>query len=283
MYNHRFASVMHESYKTILVPVDFTINTEVAICKALEISEPQEVTIHLLFVSKPSISDVSFGKTSKKEKEIDAEIKLKDWKQSVEEYLTGTRVYYWIHPASSIQQGIIEKAIELTPDLIVIGTRANHSVLPVLNTVVPSTIARATGIHVLTVKPGSLHNKIKNIVVPVNDETSEAKMNAIMALCKRNRVKVFLVTFLNNENVPEHFSASSLLRIYQWLKTSAHCPVEYSVLHGRNKAKAILKFAEEKEADILLLNPESETKIGWPDRHISDILPPASRVQILTI
>ncbi|HET7898016.1 MAG TPA: hypothetical protein VFL47_10110, partial [Flavisolibacter sp.] len=65
--------------------------------------------------------------------------------------------------------------------------------------------------------------------------------------------------------------------------TSLRCPVEYAVVHGSNKAKAILQYAEKTGADILLVQPEKETKIGWGDRHISDVLPRGSKMQVLAV
>jgi hypothetical protein len=59
--------------------------------------------------------------------------------------------------------------------------------------------------------------------------------------------------------------------------------VEYAALYGSNKAKAILKYAEKVNADMLLVYPEVETKIGWLNTHISDVLPPASKVQVLAV
>jgi hypothetical protein len=85
------------------------------------------------------------------------------------------------------------------------------------------------------------------------------------------------------ENAAVDFNPSALLQVYQWLKTSIHCPVEYAVLEGQNKAKSILDYAEKVNADILLIHPESESRIGWLNKQISDVLPPASKIQVLTL
>jgi hypothetical protein len=61
------------------------------------------------------------------------------------------------------------------------------------------------------------------------------------------------------------------------------CKVEYAVLGKGNKARSILKYAEQMNADMILLNAETESRIGWWDRHISDVLPPGSKMQVLAI
>jgi hypothetical protein len=108
-------------------------------------------------------------------------------------------------------------------------------------------------------------------------------MDAITALSRKTSLKVYLVTFSDENNIPADFSASALLKVYQWLKDSIHCQVEYSVLHGSNKAKALMLFAEKINADVLLLDTTSETRVGWMNRHISDILEPGSKVQVLAL
>ncbi len=273
---------MQDIFKTILVPVDLTLNTEVAICKALEIADASVVSIHLVHVLKPSLFE-SFGKAEESKEIQQVESKLIEWKNSIEECTSNAEVSYWIIPSSSVYKIIAFKAKELKADLIVIGKTSSHHWFPFLNTVTPDALAEETGSAVLTVKPGSLHNKIKKVVVPVTDNLPQQKMNVLAALCKKNNIKIFLITFINKDNVPEDFSASSLLKVYQWLKTSLHCPVEYAVLHGQNKAKAVLSYAQKNNADILLVNPETETKIGWAGNHICDVLPPASKVQVLSV
>lgn len=277
---------MSFSFKTIVVPIDFSINTEVAINKALEVADKDGADIHLLhvsdssayrFLTKDKRAEEQNGRTTPTVQQM-----MQQWKSSIQETTPHT-VHSWILQHSSIQDSIEEKAQALKADLIVIGKKSNHSWFPFLNTVIPSELSEATGCAVLTVKPGSLHNKIKTLVVPVTEDIPTYKMETIAALCKKSRLKVHLVSFVNGENVPTDFSASTLLKLYQWLKDALHCPVEYAVLHGTNKAKAVLLYAEKVNADILLVNPTSETKLGWMNKHISDVLSPASKVQVLAV
>lgn len=267
------------SFKTILIPVDFSINTEVAIAKALDITDTEEAYFHLLYVQKqPPL--LTLGKAAE---QISVDQKLDQWKKSIEDYMPTITVQCWIERSSSVQHCIEKTALSLGVDLIVIGKNSTHSWLPVFTTVTPIKLAGATGITVLTVKPGALHNKIKTVVVPITDRLPRNKMTAIESLCKRGRLTVHLVTFVNGSTLPSDSSASTLLQVYQWLQNAIHCPVEYSVLHGYNNVKATLDYAKKVNADILLVYPDSETKMGWLNTHISDVLPTASGMQVLTV
>ncbi len=277
------------SFKTILVPVDFSINTEVAINKALEVSDKEGATLHLMHVlsdKRPRLvlqnnnkSHDSFVKTA----EPSVDQMMTEWKNTIEETNPHITVCCWLQRHTSVQRSIEKKAKRLKADLLVVGKKSNHNWFPFLNTVVPHNLAKTTGCAVLTVKPGSLHTKIKTLVVPVTEDIPKHKMQTIAALCKTTRLKVHLVSFMNEHNVPVQFSSSALLKLYQWLKETLHCQVEYTVLHHDNKARAVLLYAEKVNADLLLVNPVSETRIGWMNKHISDVLSPDSKVQVLTV
>ena len=181
-------------------------------------------------------------------------------------------------------EGIIEHyAARLDSDLVIIAKKSNHSWFPFLNKIVPSRLVKNTGIPALTVKPGAFNNKIRTILVPVNDYECKPKLEVIASLCNKFNVKIHLVTFLNDGLQPTDDNASSLLNVYQWIKSSHSCQIEYAALRENNKARTLLKYAQEINADMMLLYAEKETRIGWMDKHISDLIPPGSKMQVLSV
>jgi len=278
---------MPDYFKNILIPIDLSINTDVAVNKGVELADSGS-TIHLLYVNNfglPGPTRVVKRYVTETNRFPDLEIikkKINQWKDSIEESRNDIYVHTWIVLEDSVQKAIEKKAMQLAVDLIVIGKNSHHSWFPLFNTVVPSKLAQKTGIVVLTIKPGVIYKRTQIIVVPVTSETAKHKMEVISAICKKLRLKIYLVTFLNSVNEAADFSASSLLQVYQCLK-STHSHVEYTVLDGHNKAKAIMEYAEKINADILLAQPEAETKIGWQDRCISDVLSIGSKVQIWAV
>ena len=278
---------MNTSFRNILIPVDLSINTEIAVKKGLELAD-YDTTFHLLHIQRYSISRLSKIRqwlAGEKELSNSKEIKkcLEQWKSSIEDCGKHIRVRICMMMTNSIQHGIEKKALQLKADLIIIGKNSHHSWFPLLNTVFSSELVRNTGIPVLTVKPGSFHNKMRKVVLPISTQNVREKMEIISTICRRFKVQIYLVTFFDDANKPPGFYASSLLQAYKLIKTSIGCPVDYAVLKGRNKVKAILSYAGKINADILLLYPETETKIGWMNRHISDVLPPSTKVEVLTV
>ena len=267
---------MLPSFKNILVPVDFTLNTEVAINKTLELVDGEGSVIHLLHVNNELL-----GLGQKKRRLWHK--KLNEWRETIKEFHPEVSVQLWSVRSLFVQRAIREKALQIGADLLVIGQTSTHRWLPLLKTVLPLQLATSTDIPVLTVKPGALHRKAKTVVVPIADEITGIKVKALEVLCRKTKLNVHLVTFVDGRNVLPEISASALLKVYQALKNKLKCPVEYSVIPGHNKGKALLHYAEKNNADILLVYPKKETQLGFWNKHITDVLPADSKMQILVV
>src|SRR4051812_39789289 len=236
---------MKFSFKNILVPADFTINTEVAVEKAIEIADKEGSAIHLLHLLH-SFAHLASGQSALMEKpdQETASRMLRQWKEYIEERNPSFRAFTEIVSGMALKEAICHNAGAIGADLIVIGKNLPLNRLTFSSKMVTSELAERSGIPVLTVKPGSLHKPARTIVVPVGEELPQHKMDILAALSRNNRIRIHLVSFLNESNEPDNFSANSLLNVYQWLKNVLHCPVEYVVLHGNNKPKALLAYAE---------------------------------------
>ena len=278
-------------FKNILAPVDFSINTQVAVKKCLEIIEPEGTTIHLFHVFtslstwRSDIKQILLGRKLSKKADFGISLKkLQEWKSRVENSHGNVSVEIDSVEAMAVEDAIVEKARRLMPDIVIIGKNRNHSHLPFLNTVSPHRIAKTTGFPVLTAKPGSIYNRVKSIVVPIGSFVPEKKMELILALRKKYRLSIHLVTIMSGKQNANDFSGHALLSSYRFLRDVANCPLDHEVLRGSNIARSTLKFAQEINADMLVVDSDKETTIAsFPGKHISDELTPNSRLQVLTV
>lgn len=277
---------------TILVPVDFSENTEVAISKALELCPEGNAnsTIHLLHVQRIIshgfsyfLSNAIVGYT---QKQVNSDIKistrrLEDVKNEIKVSRPDINVQCWVSFGDTVQESIIKKARQLWVDLIIIGKSSHHSLLTFLNTVVPSKLAQVSGIPVLTAKPGSLNQEIKTVVIPVGNHFPESKLEMFGALRNRWHPNIRLVTFREEES---NDSKQLLLYTFRAFKSKFANSINYEILEGGNKARALLKYCNKVGADVLIVYPGAETRTGtWPKSNISDMLPRESKTQILAI
>ncbi|HEU4860460.1 MAG TPA: universal stress protein [Chitinophagaceae bacterium] len=273
-------------FSNILIPVDFHLNTEIAVKKALELADPGQTVIHLFHVQTPPLPWNSFLGSEMFQIDLNQKIpyQLKQWKDLISDCYPEMKVAASAEDSMKIQKSIIAKAKIIKAELIIIGKHSHHNWFPFLNTVFPNKIAKATGCPVLTFKPGSIYTKIRSIVVPVGPEIPRRKVDLIVSLNEKFRITIHLVTVINKKQNQNNFSAYSLLETYRFLKDFVQCPLNHEVLHGENVAKAIFEYAKSIKADVLLVEPESETKLSsFPQKHINDELKPNSKLQILAV
>ena len=278
-------------FRKILIPVDFQINTDMAVKKAVEMAGSAATVIHLYHVQKPrfsfnSIITFLWSHKSILKNFVNDEIhyKLSQWKESIETNYPNIKVVLSVEHSNRVQSSIIHKAKETKTDLIVIGKHSYHKWFTFLNTVSPNKIAKATSCPVLTFKPGSAFTKIRSIVVPIGTMVPRRKVDLIIALKEKFRINIHLVTVLSKKKNADDFSAYSLLETYRFLKETVQCPLSHEVLHGENIAQSTFDYAKNIKADMLLLEPELETKLSsFPQKHIIDEMKPSSKLQILSV
>lgn len=257
------------AFSTILVPVDFSINSRIAIEKAVGVAAPGGACIHLLHVAPVSM------KTQKDYlDEKNAEL------QSLIEYGDDHEVIFdsMLICADNVQEVIASVAVELNADLLVVGKNSS-SWLPYKSTVSPTLLSELTGKPVLTVTPAAAHIKPKTVVVPVGERIPYEKMNAIAALCSKLKLSVHLVAWVEGESST---AATTLLHVFKWLKQTTTCNVEYAVL-DRTKKKPLLNYADSVDADIVLLYPGAEAQSGWFKKPLPDAPDVRSKLQVMSL
>lgn len=274
-------------FETILVPVDFSINTNVAIKKALEFATADVTAIHLLHVYDPkrfmSISDIRNPPSSLPASST--KMSLNMLASEIQRESKNVNVIVKNALNKSIQNAIIAESKSINADLIIIGKKTHHSVFSFLNTVISANIAEVTDCPVLTVKPGSLNKKIETVVMPISNSFPNKKIDLLFTLNTSSILNIHLITILGNDQLPDNHSASALLQSLKSIKNKIKCNVQHSIIHSNNKAVATLRYAEKVNADVLLLSTQSETNIpSWiSKREITDIVNPASQLQVISV
>lgn len=275
---------MQINFKTILIPADFTINTDLALEKALAFVHPGS-EIHLLHVARKvkgynhifsfSYFDkhpVTPEEARKRLEELVSQIALKH------QHIT---VHAALRAGGNVEQAIRDKSKEIKADLVIIGKSSEHW-LPFFNTVLCGRLAKNTGIPVLTVKPGAINQEIRTVVIPVEKQFSQSKISGLVGLIKKTRIQICLLAFAEKKDRPDQLPAP-LLNSYRFFKKNAFDEVSFNIIRENNKGRAVLNFCKSVNADLLIVNPDSETGIGWFNEHISDAIPAASKTQILAV
>ncbi len=267
-------------FNKLLIPVDFSPNTWLAIKKAAGLIGTDKAVLHLLHVVNPHQPIAALA----------AKTELEQLGQRTKEDHPGLEIKTQILKGYSVQRMIIEYAKILKPDLIVIGKQNDRRRWaffhprhwPPFRAISPDVLAQKTNCPVLTAKPGSIDSRTKVIVIPIRDFLPERKLEWGVLLARKYKAQIHLLAIRENyqSGLPQVF-----LKAYHHLRESLHHPIEFSTVMQHNPARAVLNYAELIMADMILVNPATESGLTslTGSRHISDLLGRDSKIQVLDV
>ena len=259
-------------FNKLLIPVDFSLNTGLAIKKATGLTGTDKAVLHLLHVVNPYRPIEALA----------AKTQLEELAQRTKEDHPEAEVKTHILKGVSTQRMIIECSKILAPDLIVIGKQNNCRQWRLFQTISPATVARKTNCPVLTAKPGSIDSRTRLIVIPIRNFLPERKLEWGILLARKYKAQIHLLAIQEKQHdgMPQVF-----LKAYHHLRESLHHPIEFSTVMQQNPARAALDYAELIMADLILVNPATESDVtGFTGtRHISDLLGRDSKIQVLDV
>jgi nucleotide-binding universal stress UspA family protein len=267
------------AFNKVLIPVDFSLNTEIAVKRALGLIGGDNTILHLLHVLPPGQGSAHFFKVWAVNKE------LEKWVEQIHAMQGAIRVKSHVLKGRSVQRMIIECAGMVKPDLIIIGKQNTRRRWPFFPGVSPARIAKNSNFPVLTVKPGSAGSRTRVIVIPVRDFLPERKLEWAVLLAKRYKAQIHLLAIQGHPEPKEWALPQVFLKAYHFLREQLQHPIEYASSGRLSPAKATLNYAELIMADMILVNPGSESGIpGFTgSRHISDLLGRDSKIQVLDV
>ena len=265
-------------FRKILIPVDFSAASSIAIQKAFGFLE-EHGEIMLLHVGK-----IGYSEAAKRELR-DSNERLEEMKSSIERERKGLFVKSLILYGHSIETMIHEGSRLFAPDLIIIGRQGRPRHRLFRSHVSPDRIARKVSCPVLTVRAGAVKSSPHIVVIPVRQFVSRNKLDLAVRIAKKFRARVILLVFGHPDAKGDASYSPSFFKAYHHLREKLYSPVEHCTCPDRNTARATLDYAESVKADMILADPEEESGIyTWSGvRHISDLIPDESSIQILEV
>jgi nucleotide-binding universal stress UspA family protein len=251
-------------FKRILIPVDFSINTELAVQNAIDINGREEMAIDLFHLESRFSS-------------LETALELQKLKKTIKKRWPMVEVSVHVGSGTSVPVGIIGMAHLLSPDLIVIGKHGNGLHFPLFNIITPRYLARRTNVPVLTVKPGSLNTGIKVIVILAGNFVSERELKIAIMISQRNHAVVHLIT------THKILSSPAFVNTYNRLCGILQQQVPCLSLGKKYIIRGALNYARSVMADLILINPLIKDSISPFQLYvdISSRIERDSRIQIL--
>jgi nucleotide-binding universal stress UspA family protein len=286
---------MNKLFNNILVPIDFSAVSELAVEKAVDIANHFKCNIHLVIAEKHKIG-VQPGPLHPNNKRsgagADTETRLSRLQHKLRSSLDpGLSVH------SSVRKGnrnraVIEYALRYNIDLVIIG-RGTGVLRDMINGGYRiNEITKQIECPVLIVRKdahrdrwiNATDNQWMNIVLPVCSMLPLRKIMFASYLARKFNSKIHLLSIAGEKTELEADRNQYLSKTYQLLRDNTSLLVECHTIRGHNIADSTLRFARKINADLIVVNPGKESRLsGFVNKLIHGSLFTESKIPVLTI
>jgi len=279
---------MQKLFNKILVPVDFSAKSKLAVEKACDIARLYDCSIHLLNVVAISPfaaiamtegpMAIPFANIENKAV-IETEFKkLLDNIKSLNSY--DIKIEYSILQGTW-NEAIIDFAGKNDYDLVLVGQKENflQKRKMIIN---PDKIAARANIPVITIPANRRITKLYTIVIPITDFLPVRKLMYGVYIANGFDTSIKL---LGIENERSHEKVQHYLqKATQLIQENSTIKVTSETMHSDNVAAAVNQFTRKQPADLVIINPQTQTKMpGFFSSLLGNIIQKYSAPPILTV
>lgn len=279
------------TFKNILIPVESLYNAQIAAEKALELSDSAQTTLFLVatirfdsFWQKLLYTDIiSQRQTHLNKKKTLAIKKLDTLKKRITAVSVQIKTESIVIIETAISDNLLRYAQQHEIDLVIATNQKHRKGFSFFRKDIAEDLARKANLAVLTVTKGCLNHPIKTIVLPVTSFVPERKIDMALSFAKQFNAHIHLVTMLDNNDINTKIRIDSFYLTYKILTEMGHSP-QYKILHGSDSDSALVRYANQVKADMILVNPEKKKILtGFFQGNITDMIQPFSALHILTL
>jgi len=279
------------TFKNILIPIDSLYNAQIATEKALELSDPAQTTLYLVaiirfdsFWQKLFYTDIILERQPQvNKKKLLARKKIEALRERIAVISPQTPIETAIISETAISDNLMQYALQHEIDLVIATHRKRRSGFSFFRKDATEELARKANLAVLTVTKGCLNHPIKSIILPVTSFVPERKIHMALAFSKKFNAHIHLVTTLDSNDVNTRVRIDAFYLTYKILTEMGHSP-QYKILQGSDSDLALVHYARQVKADMILINPEKKKIFPrFFQGKITDMLQPFSALHILTL
>lgn len=252
--------------KKILVPIDFTETSFVAMEEAVSIAKLSKATLCLIHVIEfngyyfsmvpetqavlPALLEIEKG-VQRKLNALSEEIKIKS-AVDVEVYVTTGQIY----------SEIIDFSEKNNIDLILMGTHGASGYRELFIGSNAQRVVNHSKIPVLTIQEKRFKKEIKNILVPIDSSLhSREKMNFTIVLANLLKAKIHLIG-IDDTKSKDLKSINIKLKSVEDLIISNNLTYQTTIISENNIALASMNYAKENGCDLIVINIGHESNMS---------------------
>jgi nucleotide-binding universal stress UspA family protein len=252
----------------ILVPIDFSDQSLIALGQSYNLAKLSNAEITLLYVIEEDPLKKLFSSKSKSDKTFEKQVKEKLEALAAETTpKAGVKVSGFVS-RGKIYEEIVKIAEMVNAQFIIMGTDGNTGIKKKFIGSNTLRVIKDAPCPVITIK-GKNHRKgCRNIVLPLDlsKETKE-KVSKAIEFAKYFNSDIRIVTIMN---VSDDFLVKKLNRTLKQVKEyitekGVNCTAES--IKGSSIADEVIKYCEKVDADLLMIMTQQE--LEWTDLFIS--------------
>lgn len=279
---------MQKLFNNILVPIDFTSDAGKTLDKAIDLANEFKCNIFLLhvvpvspFVAASLAEGHSFIPHHLAENKRMLEAQMKNLVSSAD---PGSDQQYKI--SGTVQSGnwnenVLDFITEQKIDLMMIGQKPAMfwKRKLILN---PDLIAKKTNIPVITIPTNKQLKEFYSIIIPITDFLPIRKLMYGIYIASRHNARLKLLGIENSSNTVKvrHY----LHKAYQLIRDNCTVAVDLEMVTSNNIADAISSYSNRHAADLIILNPEKQTRMpGFFSSVFGNIIQKYSGPPVLTV
>jgi len=255
--------------KNILVPVDFSNTSEIALTEAIKLAGLFKATIFLIHVVEylnefngyfySVVPELQTSIPLLLEFEKTVEKKMEDMKERIQKKY-GIKVEV-IVTSGQVHSEIIRFSENKKIDLIVMGT---HGVSGYKELFIGSNAQRVVTLSdapVLTIQK-ERENGFKNILIPIDNALhSREKVNMALLIAEVFGSTIHIIGLPDSEEELDVNKINIKLESVEKIISNDKLSYKTTIVHGKNLAKDALDYADKNNCDLIVINTGHESKL----------------------
>lgn len=252
------------AFRNILIPIDKAENSFTGAEKALELYGLPGVSFHLIKLIRTSSLMDRFKLFGKKSISLSEKInRAKEELSICQEKMKIT------HPGQFVQTEIIichgkkqllEKYVNQHQiDLVVAARTGNNCFFAKLfrGHGYYLNLSKQSGIPLLSVLQQKKLAPIKCVLISITGAIPDAKIQIALEIAKRYNAQIHIVTLLNNTEADIKERIDAFYSSFKLISEYGYSP-KYKILQGTRICEAMMQYARQIKADLILINPNKE-------------------------
>jgi len=256
--------------KNILVPLDFSDTSEIALTEAIKLAGLFKANVFLIHVVEylnefngyfySVVPEIQTSIPLLLEFEQTVEKKMEETKERIQKKY-GIKVEVTV-TSGQVHSEIIRFSEKEKVDLIIMGTHGVSGYKELFMGSNAQRVVTLSDVPVLTIQNEINKTGFKNILIPIDNSLhSREKVNMALLIADIFGSTIHIIGLPDSEEELDLNKITIKLESVEKIISSDKLPYKTTIVHGKNLAMDAIKYADENNCDLIVINTGHESKL----------------------